>query len=198
MNLLLELVWNDLIPAVPISLSRLATLAVDQTYSNSSANRAVFSLPAGSVSNEPTNLIWAFSNKHPGSNDPSSAIKIHSETGYMTLALDSPVNEGSSTANTSPAAASATAKTGRPFEGRLGILLIHAICGGLACLFVIPAAVLVPRIARGFTRERWWFSVHAAANGVVGFLLVLVAFQVAVTQFHKNFQATHRVSRPPR
>lgn len=181
--------------SVPTSLSGLATLDTAKTYSNTTANRAVFSLPANTVSDKPTNLIWAFSEKHPGSNDPSSSIKIHSRTGYMTLALNSPINEGAQTANTSPeaAAAGASAKSGKPFEGRLKVVLLHAVCGGIACLLVIPSAVLVPRIARGFTRERWWFPVHAAANGVVGFLLVLVAFQVAVTQFHKGFKPMHRV-----
>lgn len=57
---------------------------------------------------------------------------------------------------------------------------------------LFPAGILVPRIARGLTEKRWWFPVHGAVNGLLGFGLVVAAFGIAKANFSGGYNSTHR------
>lgn len=63
-------------------------------------------------------------------------------------------------------------------------------------MLVLPLGTLVPRFARGLTTKRWWFPVHSAVNGIIGFGLVIVAFGIARSNFEREegLDAAHRVS----
>jgi hypothetical protein len=74
------------------------------------------------------------------------------------------------------------------------MLIAHVVCGALATMLVIPAAVLVPRYARGLSNSRWWFPVHGSAMGIVALALVVAAFIIAVTNSTGGFNSYHRVS----
>jgi hypothetical protein len=43
------------------------------------------------------------------------------------------------------------------------------------------------------TTQRWWFPVHSVINGILAMALILAAFEVALTNFHRGFTSPHRV-----
>jgi hypothetical protein len=77
-------------------------------------------------------------------------------------------------------------------------MIAHVVVGALATMLFLPLGTLVPRFARGMTTKRWWFPVHSAVNGIIGFILVIAAFAIAMANFGDdgNFNTTHRVSLP--
>lgn len=54
------------------------------------------------------------------------------------------------------------------------ILLAHVVCGALATLLLLPLGVLIPRYGRAFSRGRWWFPLHMAAQ-LIGVILAITA-----------------------
>jgi len=58
--------------------------------------------------------------------------------------------------------------TGSSYEGTSKTLIAHAVYGGLATMIFLPLGVLIPRISRGFTLNRWWFPAHGLVAGVIG------------------------------
>lgn len=185
--------------SVPATLSRRAELNNTISHFNSSSVRAVFSLPATSSSGGSTNLIWATSPDAPSSDAVDATIRQHTEHGYLTLDLSKSISNGTASPTTSSVPTSnnddGDSSSTADADARQRVLLAHAVCGALAAMLIIPSMVLVPRIARGLTRKRWWFPIHAAGSGMLGMGLVLAAFLIAITQFDGEAGPTHRVSR---
>ncbi|WVR06276.1 hypothetical protein IAU60_003306 [Kwoniella sp. DSM 27419] len=72
------------------------------------------------------------------------------------------------------------------------MIIAHAACGAVATMAILPIGILVPRLARAFTIKRWWFPVHGALNGIVGFGLITAAFGIAVHNFPAPYNTSHR------
>ncbi|GFZ42603.1 hypothetical protein JCM24511_00319 [Saitozyma sp. JCM 24511] len=171
-------------PSVVSNPSRVATLQTASSFSNSSGIGMTFTLPSSSSTTNSTELIWAYGNTNPKSSSSSANIQQHVSFGTITMALLTPITNSTVSRNSdSTSTASGLART---------MLIAHVVCGAFATMLVIPAAVLVPRYARGLSDSRWWFPVHGSAMGIVALALVTAAFIIAVTNFTGGFNSNHR------
>jgi hypothetical protein len=72
------------------------------------------------------------------------------------------------------------------------ILLAHAIGGALTGTLFIPVAILLPRIARGYSLNRWWFPVHVSTAVLA---LSVCALTLILAKIGLGDGGTHGVSR---
>ncbi|WVQ96841.1 hypothetical protein IAU59_003948 [Kwoniella sp. CBS 9459] len=215
---------GHIMPRVVSNPSRKASLLTSASFSNTSTTSITFSIPSLTGVNSSTNstaLIWAYSTQNPGSAAVDATIQQHLASGNTKIALlatlDSSIpsapgstmdpisgNTGSSgggSTGSGSGSGNGTVSGGGSVEGGIiesgsskNILIAHVVCGALATMAVLPIGILVPRIARGLTTSRWWFPVHAALNGILGFGLIVAAFAIARANFHDHggFNSTHR------
>ncbi|OCF41515.1 hypothetical protein I317_04718, partial [Kwoniella heveanensis CBS 569] len=214
---------GHVMPKVVSSPPRKASLLTSASFSNTSTTSITFSIPSLTGVNSSTNstaLIWAYSTQNPGSAAVDATILQHLASGNTKISLlatlDSSIpstpgstmnpiigggttsgsgsGSGSGSSGTSGTSGGASAGGSTAFESNKNILIAHVVCGALATMAVLPIGILVPRIARGLTTSRWWFPVHAAMNGILGFGLIVAAFAIARANFHNHggFNSTHR------
>ena len=175
--------------------ARRAQLVTSQTFANSSGTSITFTIP--SVANATTQtlgqntLIYAYSSQNPRSPNPAVPIQQHDSSGLLSLSLAATwSNSTSGSTGSGSTTSSSTSSSSRK------VLVAHAICGGLATLVFLPVGTVIPRVARGFSLNRWWFPAHGVINGVLGGMLTLVAFAIAKANFGDHEDGSdHRVSR---
>ena len=195
---------------------RIASLSTAQTFANSTTTSISFTIPSPSTNAllNATDIIWAYSAQNPRSNAIDARLVQHAASGYMVLPLLSPLQvapvsatvSGPRTASstTTPEAslrpATITNSANEPITTSLSrhnhrLLVAHAVCGALATMVFLPLGVLISRYARGSGTARWWLPVHGAVNGVLGGVLVLVAYAIARSSFHRHAAANNTVHR---
>ena len=186
--------------------ARQALLLKERCYANSTATSITFTIPADANATDQTLaqnvIIYAYSSKNPRSSNGGAPIQMHDYSGTLQLDLatawstaSQPINAtGSDSSGSSIPPSSDADVTGASSRK---VLVAHAICGGLATLAFLPVGTLIPRIARGFSLDRWWFPAHGVINGVLGAVFTLVAFAIAKANFggHSTPGSNHRVSR---
>ena len=195
---------------------RIASLSTAHTSANSTTTSISFTIPSPPTNAflNATDIIWAYSAQNPRSCAIDARLVQHAASGYMVLPLLSPLQAAPVSATASgPRTASSTSTPEvslRPatitnsanepittsFTGRNHRLLVaHAVCGALATMVFLPLGVLIPRYARGLGTARWWLPIHGAVNGVLGGLLVLVAYTIGRSSFHRHAAANNTVHR---
>ncbi|WVR06275.1 hypothetical protein IAU60_003305 [Kwoniella sp. DSM 27419] len=202
---------GHVMPTVVNSPDRKASLLTSSSFANSSSTSITFTIPSSSSSGSlnKTALIWAWSKQNPGSSSVSATIQQHLASGSANLALLATLPSGSSsssgTASSDPTGTTGTSPSGtsRSNGGTIvdndasttqshNVLIAHVVCGALATMAILPIGIIVPRLGRGLTTGRWWFPVHGAMNGLLGFGLITAAFAIAVSQFPGGIVSTHR------
>ncbi|OCF55017.1 hypothetical protein L486_07673 [Kwoniella mangroviensis CBS 10435] len=183
---------NHVTPIVDSNPPRKATLLTSSSFSNFSTTSISFTLPSNSSAANSTNLIWAYGNKNPGSSSSStSSLAQHLASGNTQISLlanslpNTTTTSGNGTSSTSNSPISAGGSSKK-------VLIAHVACGGVATMAILPIGILVPRISRGLTMQRWWFPVHGALNGLTAFGLIVAAFGIARANFSGGFSSTHR------
>lgn len=136
-------------------------------------------------------FIYAASGRNPASNDQSSSIVQHDQDSFGNIRFD--LTKVVAANAVAPAAAPAAADTSAPWTRRDSIIVLHALCGGLAWLIIAPAAVLLARIGRHF---QGWFRLHQLLQSVLVGALTLAAVilgAVAVNESGgKHANTTHK------
>ncbi|WVF69342.1 hypothetical protein IAT40_004118 [Kwoniella sp. CBS 6097] len=206
----------------PPRKASLLTSASFSNTSTTSITFSIPSVTGANASTNSTALIWAYSTQNPGSAAVDATIQQHLASGNTKISLlatldptipstpgstMNPLSGTGSGSTTNSGGGGSSGGTGgtsggagagggiiSEFGANKGILIAHVVCGALATMAILPIGILVPRIARGLTTSRWWFPVHAALNGILGFGLIVAAFAIARANFHDHggFNSTHR------
>lgn len=208
--------------AVTPNPPRTASLAMAQTFSNSTTTSISFTIPSPtSVNLNTTDIIWAYSAQNPRSSALDARLVQHAASGYFVLpllaALQAPATTTAGSSVPAGSANTQSAASGTPAVPEISLrpasitdgdaqitttgdnrhlLLAHAVCGSLGTMVFIPLGVIIPRYARGLGTKRWWLPVHGVMNGLLGGVLVLITYIIARTTFHRHTseRSVHRVS----
>ncbi|TYJ58907.1 hypothetical protein B9479_000340 [Cryptococcus floricola] len=183
-------------PTVVSSPSREATLLSSASFSNSSTTSISFTLPSNSTVSNGTSIIFAVGSTNPGDSAEDATLKQHSVSGNTKIYLLTPWSANSTgSSNTTSSNGSGdddTSSADSASSKRHKMLIAHVVCGAVATMALFPIGIITPRIARGLTTSRWWFPVHGAVNGMLGFGLVVAAFGIARGNFDGKFETSHR------
>ncbi|WRT67692.1 uncharacterized protein IL334_004664 [Kwoniella shivajii] len=195
---------NHVTPTVDSNPPRKASLDTSSSFSDKTTTSITFTLPSSSNTNS-TSIIWAYGTKNPGSSSSSSSFTQHLASGNTQLSLLATLTNNNSSTSTNGGSNSSSNSTSNSNSGAgsgsgsgiIGgtnkkVLIAHVVCGSLATMAILPIGILVPRIARAFTIDRWWFPLHGALNGIIAFGLITAAFAIAVSKFEGGFNSTHR------
>ncbi|WWC88768.1 uncharacterized protein L201_003681 [Kwoniella dendrophila CBS 6074] len=202
---------NHVTPNVDNNPPRKATLLTSSSFSNSKTTSISFSLPSTSSNTNLTNLIWAYGNKNPGSSSSSTSnLSQHLASGNTQISLlanslpSSVTSSGNNSTSSSTSTNKPTSSASGTINGEKGgkssstttstsnILIAHVVCGSIATMAILPIGIIIPRISRGFSINRWWFPTHGALNGLIAFGLIVAAFGIAKANFLGGFDSTHR------
>ncbi|GAA98589.1 uncharacterized protein L969DRAFT_95179 [Mixia osmundae IAM 14324] len=146
--------------------------ALDLTATSYSTTRTQHNTLARATGQD---LIYAYSSSNPGTSDTLTPdLQQHDHGAYGSTQIDLSravvfAADGTTTATDTSGSEGDSA----PYTRYDYLIIIHALCGGLAWLIISPTAVLVARTLRHL--QGLWFKLHMLFQVILTLLLTIVA-----------------------